>query len=119
MVNLKSELSDIGAAFWMSLPAHKREEYMDKKIELGVRLEKLEPDEPGEYDDNDDETILWDFLVDVSEYDLNYEYFINADIQTYVEEEIASLDVQELLENNTEEIISNIVKPKMFLKEKL
>ena len=115
MVNLKTELSDIGAAFWMSLPAHKREEYKDEKIELGVRLEKLEPEE----DPNEDEAIPWDFLVDVSVYDLNYEYFINADIQTYVEEEIASLDVQELLENNTEEIISNIVKPKMFLKEKL
>ena len=41
MVNLKSELSDIGAAFWMSLPAHKREEYKDEKIELGGHTDNV------------------------------------------------------------------------------
>jgi hypothetical protein len=115
MANLNAELSGIGACFWLSLPAHIREEFKNEEICLSVQLEKIEP---SGFDDEDEQN-SWDFLVNVSDNNLNYDYFINADIQTYIEEEISTMDVQELLDKGIEGFVSDIEKPKMFLKEKL
>ena len=117
MANLNAELSGIGAYFWLSLPAHIREKFKDEEIYLSVQLEKLEPNEFD--DEKEDGQDHWDFLVNVSDNNLNYDYFINADIQTYVEEEISTLDVQKLLDKDVLGFVSDIEKPKMFLRERL